>query len=84
MFAAGHVVKENHLRVLGAPFDLLSCGVIAWVVIIRVHTDNLAIALVPEQQALVRVSVGSEVGGVIYRRFLAVPVVVAEVSLLWH
>lgn len=53
MFAAGHVVKENHLRVLGAPFDLLARGVIAWVVIIRVHTDNLAIALVPEQQALV-------------------------------
>lgn len=53
MFAARHVVEENHLRVLVAPFNLLASGVVAWVVVIRVHADYLSVALVPEKQALV-------------------------------
>lgn len=84
MLAARHVVEENDLRVLGAPFNLLACGIVAWAVVIRINADNLAITLVPEQQALVRIGIGSEVGGVIDRRFLAVPVVVAKIGLLWH
>lgn len=62
MFAARHVVEENHLRVLVAPFNLFARSVIAWVVVVRVHTNDFAVTLVPEQQALVGVSIGPKVG----------------------
>lgn len=61
MFASRHVVEENHLRVLVAPFNLFARGIIAWIVVVRVHTNDFAVALIPEQQTLVGISVGPKV-----------------------
>lgn len=59
------MVEEDHLSILLAALDLLARGVVAWVFVVWVHADDLAVALVPEQQSLVRVGVGSEVRRVV-------------------
>lgn len=83
MLASGVVVEEYDLSVL-LTLDLSPSGVVAWLVHFGVDADDLSVAFIPEKESLVAVGVRSEVGRVVNRCFLAVPVVVAEVSLLGH
>jgi hypothetical protein len=54
------MVEEHDLRVLFA-LNLDSSRVITGLVHFGVHADDLAIPLIPEQQALVAIRVGPEV-----------------------
>ena len=51
MFAAGHVIKEHHLNVLGA-HNCLAVSAVTRRRSSRVHIDQLSIALVSEHESL--------------------------------
>ena len=78
MFAAGHVVEENHLGVLFA-FNFFAIGAVSrffsWV-----HVYDFSVSLVSEQKTLIGVCIYSKVGRIAEVAKLRVPVIVRKVG----
>ena len=82
MFAAGHVVEENHLGVLLALNFFAICAVSGF--FSRVHVYNFSVSLVTEQKTLIGVRINSKVWGVAEVAQLRVPVIVRKVGCFGH
>lgn len=83
LLSARVVIKEDHLRVF-VRLDNCARRSISRALQIWIHIDDLSVALVSEEQALVRVGVDFEIWGVQHAALLLLPVVETQISLLWH
>lgn len=78
VFAASHVVEEDHLGVLLALNFFAICAVSGF--FSRVHVYDFSVSLVTEQKTLIGVRINSKVGGVAEVAQLRVPVIVRKVG----
>lgn len=78
MFPPRDVIEEHHLCVLIC-FDLHSLSAITRWILVWVYIYNLPVSFISEEKTCIRVSIHSEIRGIIKSTVLSIPVVIREI-----
>ena len=73
VFTPSHVIKEDHLDVVGTLDCLAVCAIARIIALLWVNIDQLPVALVPEHETLLGAGISPKVWRVIYVAHLRFP-----------